>query len=443
MENPIVDTIRDYTVTYNDYLAKANIIETDVESKSNMYFAAFAPVVSEEDADRIGEVFVAVDELLDELFIQMELFKDSFDSFNDMNDEFNQIATETTDLSALGQDFLQEHEDLQVIIDKINALFDSFEQYSPIIDATISTLQEKYPDTYAEYLASLESTENAVGEPIEDSEQAISSAEQIFDNLNGKKPEAMFVENAITAKFAEAMQPTTVLTPSDKDSFTEAIAVLTSMKNDVYNRFHALEITYGKADIIVQHMAQINNMLHEIESLLKIFSDAVNCPTEWEPVNRAQQEVYRYEALQNDKKVIDDMLQIVEQKLKDGSEHAAGARPLHTEINVDELEDYQALNGMIESLCCDIEEFFDHVECNENLRSWVVNRFNDIIYHAGNYKRAIENITASTSINGGAWPYAVYGNEGMGGDIVGNELRECNLAAREIKSVIHKTHKRY
>ena len=84
MDNPVVDVIREYSVTYNDYVAKATIIEDNIESKAEEYLAAFAPVVTEEESERLGSIFEASNAILDELFEILGEFSDIFDDFNDI-----------------------------------------------------------------------------------------------------------------------------------------------------------------------------------------------------------------------------------------------------------------------------------------------------------------------------------------------------------------------
>ena len=447
MDNPIADIIRDYSAVYNNHVAKFTTIENTVDGYDNLYSNVFFPHLSQEDVERIDQIFVNAEELLDELVSILDKYSDVFDDFNELNDAYNEAIKVSIDVSELKDDYITLSEELSVYNEKVNALFTAMESYTAIMDSTIGTLKEKFPDVYAEYEKSLETpvaeeTAETV-ETVEDAEN-LEAANEVFDKIQEQKPEAMFVENAIDAAFSEAMKEPTVLTNAELLAYSEAIVKCQSMKDDMYNRYKGMVEKFGGSDILNENLAAVNNVLKECDNLIKIFSLAVNEPNCWNNVNMAQSSVYRYEALQNDMKVIGEALDVVQQRLTDGSARRAGAgRNVRVDLNYEDIEEYRELMGLIGGLQNEIEDYFCNPLCNEVMRAWIVSRFDDILFHAENYKKTLASVSAITDVHGGGWPLGIYGQEGMYGSLLGNELRECNLIASEIRNVISAPRKHF
>lgn len=444
MDNPIADIIRDYSAVYNNQFAKFTTIENTVEGYEALYEVFFAQL-SQDDVERIDQVFNAASDILDELASLLEKSNSIFDDFNELNDAFNEAIKVSVDVSELKDDYIALTDELSMYNDKIEALFTAMETYSPVIEETINTLKEKFPEVYAEYLESVNETksETADTEIIED-KQNLDAANEVFDKLQAQKPEAMFVENNIDAAFSEAMKESTVLTNAELLAYSEAIVKCQSMKDSMYQRYHNMVEKYGGSDILNENLAAVNNVLKECDNLIQIFSRAVNEPNCWNFVDMAQSSVYRYEALQNDMKVINEALDVVQQRLKDGSaRRAVAGRNVRVDLDYEDIEEYRELQSLLGGLQSEIEDYFNNPLCNEVMRAWIVSRFDDILFHAENYKKILGSVSAVTEVHGGGWPLGIYGQEGMYGSLIGNELRECNLIANEIRKVISAPRKHF
>ena len=240
MDNPIADIIRDYSAVYNNHVAKFTTIENTVDGYDNLYSNVFFPHLPQEDVERIDQIFVNAEELLDELVSILDKYSDVFDDFNELNDAYNEAIKVSIDVSELKDDYITLSEELSLYNEKVNALFTAMESYTAIMDSTISTLKEKFPDVYAEYEKSLETPiAEEIVEDVETVEYAknLEAANEVYDKIQEQKPEAMFVENAIDAAFSEAMKEPTVLTNAELLAYSEAIVKCQSMKDDMYNRY--------------------------------------------------------------------------------------------------------------------------------------------------------------------------------------------------------------
>jgi len=432
MDNPIADIIREYTSVYNTYVAKQSIFDVSYADLDKLYYALFEEIVTDDESERMTEIFINMGLLLDEYTSILIDMNSLFEDLNILNDKFNAQITETLNVSEYGQQYVDYTEMLKEMLDKIEVIAISCENYGKIIDESMNTLKAKYAEEYQSYMA------DTSGDSIEETGMIFDKynneeMDAIFDKLNNK-PIAMFSENILDVSYNKSKELPQILTKQENIAYSEAVSKCVELKDTMTARFRTMNTKYGKSDIINLNLAAVNNIILECDNLISIFSKAVSNPYSWADVSCAQESVYRYEALQNDYKVISNALSDVEKRLLNGSARRSdGSRNVNLEVQEKDTN-YDNLTTLTNTLADDINAYLESCP-DENIACWIISRYNELVDCVGAYSDARNKMSYSHMEPG--FTSGLYGMEDMGQNVVGNLMRECNLIVSEIRRVMN------